>query len=105
MSDAVLNDHDRPSSGAMFFSVAIFAGGAALGAIAALLLAPQAGRESRKQLGEYGRRTGATISEWADAAYERIGRSEKAMTMAHEDGAKPPQRDESVKPRPHALAH
>ena len=45
---------DRGSSAAAV--VLVFLSGAALGAVAALLLAPQTGRESREQLRVYARR-------------------------------------------------
>ena len=56
---------DNQSTASMVPSLVIFLGGATVGAIAALLLAPQAGRESRELLGEYRRRTGETRREWA----------------------------------------
>ena len=66
MSSDAFNTDSQPSA-SMGASVAIFLAGATVGAIAALLLAPQAGRESRKQLSDYGRRTGETLSQWATA--------------------------------------
>ncbi len=68
MSEVLTTDPQRTES--MGPSMAIFLGGAAVGAIAALLLAPPAGRESRKQLSEYGQRTGETMSEWATTAFD-----------------------------------
>lgn len=68
---------DSQSTASMVPSLAIFLGGAAVGAIAALLLAPQAGRESRRQLNEYGRRTGETIRDWATAASDQFATGEK----------------------------
>lgn len=55
------------SAGAIILA---FLGGAAIGAVAALLLAPQSGRESREQLRGYARRTGEQIRELADKAEE-----------------------------------
>ena len=47
-----------------------FLGGAALGAVAALLLAPQAGRESREQLRGYARRAEGNLCDLAGRAGE-----------------------------------
>jgi gas vesicle protein len=69
MANDVVNTEDGKATVTVGSSVVIFIAGAAVGAITALLLAPQTGRESRKQLTEYGRRTGGTISEWANQAY------------------------------------
>ena len=103
MTGEVLNADSKPSE-SMVTSMAIFVGGAALGAIAALLLAPQAGRESRQQLSEYGRRTGETMREWATAATDLFATGENVNGTAQEASGKG-ERDEVVKPRPHALAH
>lgn len=103
MTSEVLNA-DSKVTGSMGPSLAIFLGGAAVGAIAALLLAPQAGRESRKQLSEYGRRTGETMSEWATAA-SGLFAGENQKGPAQEVNGKPRERDEVVQPRPYALAH
>jgi len=80
-------------------SMILFVAGAAAGAIAALLFAPQAGRETRKQLNEYGKRTSDTMNEWATAAYglftdhdQSNGRSPQEETVKsnerHDLGAK-----------------
>jgi gas vesicle protein len=69
MTNDVVNSETDKATVTVGSSVVIFIAGAAVGAITALLLAPQTGRESRKQLSEYGRRTGGTISEWANQAY------------------------------------
>jgi gas vesicle protein len=77
MTSEVLHaDNNPPES--MVSSIAIFLGGTAIGAVAALLLAPQAGRESRKQLSDYGRRTGQTMREWATTASNVFATGEKA---------------------------
>jgi gas vesicle protein len=47
-----------------------FLSGAALGAVAALLLAPQSGRESREQLRGYARRAEDNLRDLADRAGE-----------------------------------
>ncbi|WP_447984273.1 YtxH domain-containing protein [Nitrospira sp. Nam74] len=48
--------------------VLAFLGGAAVGAVAAFLMAPQSGRESREQLKEYARRAGENLREATDKA-------------------------------------
>ena len=53
----------------------IFLIGGLAGAAAALLLAPQSGRESRQQLRQYARRTEETFHELADRATEALGRA------------------------------
>ena len=50
-----------------------FRGGAAIGAVAALLLAPQAGRESREQLRGYARRAEDNLRDLASRAGEAVG--------------------------------
>ncbi|HEX3204282.1 MAG TPA: YtxH domain-containing protein [Nitrospiraceae bacterium] len=50
--------------------VLAFLSGAAIGAIAALLLAPQSGQESRDSIRTYARRTGDDLREMADKAGE-----------------------------------
>ena len=59
---------DRGSSAAAI--VLVFLSGAALGAVAALLLAPQTGRESREQLRGYARRAEDNLWNLADRAGE-----------------------------------
>jgi gas vesicle protein len=59
---------DRGVSGAGI--VLAFLSGAAIGAIGALLLAPQSGQESREQIRTYARRTGEDLREMADKAGE-----------------------------------
>ena len=58
---------DRGSSAAV---VLVFLSGAALGAVAALLLAPQTGRESREQLRGYARRAEGNLRDLAGCAGE-----------------------------------
>ena len=53
-------------SGYMF----AFLGGAAIGAVAALLLAPQSGRESREQIRTYARRTGEYLADFGSKTEE-----------------------------------
>ncbi len=53
----------------------IFLIGGLAGAAAALLLAPQSGRESRQQLRQYARRTEENFHELADRATEALGRA------------------------------
>ena len=52
--------------------VLAFLSGAAVGAIAALLLAPQSGRESREQLRGYARRAEDNLRELANEAGQRF---------------------------------
>jgi gas vesicle protein len=52
--------------------VVAFLGGAALGAIAALLLAPQSGRKTREQLKGYARKAEDTLREAASEAGQRF---------------------------------
>ena len=59
---------DRGSSAAAV--VLVFLSGAALGAVAALLLAPQTGRESREQLRGYARRAEGDLRDLAGRAGE-----------------------------------
>src|SRR2546426_11464715 len=58
---------DRGSSAAV---VLVFLSGAALGAVAALLLTPQTGRESREQLRGYARRAEGNLRDLAGQAGE-----------------------------------
>ena len=58
---------DRGSSAAV---VLVFLSGAALGAVAALLLAPQTGRESREKLRVYARRAEGNLCDLAGRAGE-----------------------------------
>ncbi|MBD0306523.1 MAG: YtxH domain-containing protein [Nitrospiraceae bacterium] len=61
---------ERGSSAAVLLA---FLGGAALGAVAALLLAPQSGRESREQLRGYARRAEENLRDVAGQAGEALG--------------------------------
>ena len=60
---------DRGSSAAVVLALL---SGAALGAVAALLLAPQAGRESREQLRGYARRAEDNLRDLAGRAGEAV---------------------------------
>ena len=62
-------EHER---GFGITAVVAFLGGAALGAIAALLLAPQSGRRTREQLRGYARKAEDTIREAASEAGQRF---------------------------------
>jgi gas vesicle protein len=88
-------------------SMTLFLAGATVGAIAALLFAPQAGRETRTQLNEYGRRTSDTMNEWASAAYDLLTAHDKPNGASRqEETAKPNERhDSGVKAHMPALAH
>ena len=61
---------DRGSSAAAV--VLVFLSGAALGAVAALLLTPQTGRESREQLRGYARRAEGNFRDLAGCAGEAL---------------------------------
>jgi gas vesicle protein len=69
---------ERGSSAAVLLA---FLSGAALGAVAALLLAPQSGRESREQLRGYARRAEESLHDLADQAGERF---EEALDQGKE---------------------
>jgi gas vesicle protein len=60
---------DRGSSAGALLA---FLSGAALGAVAALLLTPQAGRESREQLRGYARRAEGNLRDLAGCAGETV---------------------------------
>jgi gas vesicle protein len=63
-------EDERGTSGA---TIALaFLSGAALGAVAALLLAPQSGRESREQLRGYARRAEDSLRDMAGRAGEAV---------------------------------
>ncbi len=70
------HDHGSGSAAAV---VLAFLSGAALGAVAALLLAPQSGRESREQLRGYARRAEDNLRDLA-------GRAGEALEGALEEG-------------------
>ena len=61
--------HERESGAA---TVLAFLGGAAIGAIAALLLAPQSGRTTREQLRGYARKAEDALREAANEAGQRL---------------------------------
>ena len=66
-----MGDYERSDGGVSGASIALaFLSGAAIGAIAALLLAPQSGQESRERIRTYARRTGEDLREMADKAGE-----------------------------------
>ena len=85
-------------------AIAIFGGGAVVGAIVALLVAPQADRESRKQLSDYGRRTSNTMREWATGVSGLFDMGENVKQISDDASGKLHKQDEAVKPRPHAVA-
>lgn len=87
-------------------STILFVAGAAAGAIAALLFAPQAGRETRRQLNEYGKRTSETMNEWATAAYNLLTDHGSNGHSRLEEMAKPNERhDSGAKSPARALAY
>jgi gas vesicle protein len=61
---------ERGSAAGVFLA---FLSGAALGAVAALLLAPQSGRESREELRGYARRAEKNLRDLAGEAGEQFG--------------------------------
>ena len=69
--------HERSAGAALL----VFLGGAAVGAIAALLLAPQTGRKTREQLRTYARKAEDTLREAANEAGEKF---EEALTEGKE---------------------
>ncbi|MFA9562715.1 MAG: YtxH domain-containing protein, partial [Nitrospirota bacterium] len=61
------------NSGASAGSVALaFLSGALLGAVAAVMLAPQPGRESRERLTGYARRTSNDLRDFKDRATDSV---------------------------------
>ena len=85
---------ERGSSAGVFLA---FLSGAALGAVAALLLAPQSGRESREQLRGYARRAednlrdlagraGETFEEVVDQGKEFVDSKKSVLREAFEAG-------------------
>ena len=103
MTSDVLHADSKPTE-SMVPSITIFLGGAAIGAIA-LLLAPQGGRESRKQLREYSRRSGETMWGWATAASDPFAIGEKVTEAGLEACGKKGGEAQAMKSRPQALAH
>ena len=101
-NEIIPTDKGSGRSGSMIFFVA----GAAAGAITALLFAPQAGRETRKQLNEYGKRTSSTMNEWATTAYGLFTDHEKVNGRSRqEEATKSNERhDLGAKSHTHALA-
>jgi|SRR5687768_5082469 gas vesicle protein len=63
-----MSEHDRHQQVSGAAVVLAFLGGAAVGAVAAFLMAPQSGRESREQLKAYARRAGENLREATDKA-------------------------------------
>src|SRR6476659_8256614 len=67
-------------------AVLAFLGGAALGAIAALLLAPQSGRRTREQLRGYARKAEDTIREAVSEGKEFVEARKSVLREAFEAG-------------------
>jgi gas vesicle protein len=63
-------EYDRPQEVSGSAMILAFLSGAAVGAVAALLMAPQSGRDSREQLKGYARRAGENLREATDKAGE-----------------------------------
>ncbi|MEC4688404.1 MAG: YtxH domain-containing protein [Nitrospirota bacterium] len=66
------DDDHGVSAGAI---IVAFLGGATLGAVAALLLAPQPGSETREQLRGYARRTEGQMRDFAEKAGETFDKT------------------------------
>jgi gas vesicle protein len=67
----MMGHHDQHGDGLSATAILLaFIGGAAVGAAAALLLAPQSGEDSREQLRGYARRTGDNLRDFAGKAGE-----------------------------------
>jgi len=65
-----MDEYERPSCGPSQAIMMAFVAGAAVGAIAAILLAPQSGQESRDQLKGYAKRTGEGLRDATEKAGE-----------------------------------
>ena len=63
-------EHERGSGASTLLA---FLGGAALGAVAALLFAPQSGRKTREQLRGYAREAEDALREAANEAGQKLG--------------------------------
>ena len=63
-------DAETQTGGGLSGYMYAFLGGAALGAVTALLLAPQSGRESREQIRAYARRTGEYLAAFGSKTEE-----------------------------------
>src|SRR5436853_607694 len=61
-----MGEYDRPREVSGSAMILAFLSGAAVGAVAALLMAPQSGDESREQLKSYARRAGENLREAND---------------------------------------
>ncbi|HEY6084703.1 MAG TPA: YtxH domain-containing protein [Nitrospira sp.] len=93
-------NHHESSSGVLL----AFLSGAALGAVAALLLAPQSGRESREQLRGYAKRAednlrdvagraGEALEEVVDEGREFVQAKKSVLREAFEAGREAMQRE------------
>jgi gas vesicle protein len=65
-----MDEYERSSCGPSQAIMMAFVAGAAVGAIAAILLAPQSGQESRDQLKGYANRTGEGLRDATEKAGE-----------------------------------
>jgi len=63
-----MDEYERSSCGPSQAIMMAFVAGAAVGAIAAILLAPQSGQESRDQLKGYAKRTGEGLRDATEKA-------------------------------------
>lgn len=80
-----MTEYGRPQGVSGSGMVLAFLGGAIVGAVATLLMAPQSGRESREQLKDYARRAGENVREATDKAEETWQSAvEKGREVVHE---------------------
>jgi gas vesicle protein len=81
-----MGEHERDQGGISASAVLMaFLGGAAVGIVAALLLAPHPGEQSREQLRKYARRTGDNLRDLAEKAEETWESAvEKGRQFVHE---------------------
>ena len=80
-----MGEYDRSQEVSGSAIALAFLSGAAVGAVAALLMAPQSGRESREQLKSYTRRAGENLREATDKAGETWQTAmEKGREVVHE---------------------
>ena len=74
---------ERGSAGNL---LAVFISGAAVGAVAGILLAPRTGRESRERLQGYLRKTGDNLREFGQKAGQAFQKTASVAKDAFEEG-------------------
>ena len=97
---------DADKTAGLTESVSIFFGWGRRGCRCGHALRAAGRPETRKQLREYGRRTGDTMSEWKKAAFDLVASSTKTEAAPGQtESATHNQRDEAMsKPRAHMVA-